>query len=58
MAEMVQKISLEGLTIKVKLPRALPLRMWIAARLVLAAGWVMGCGVEVELKGDEDRVFS
>lgn len=42
-------VPLPRVTIMVKMPGAYGLRLWIAARLFIIAGWIANADVEVEL---------
>lgn len=50
MAECIHKLSMKPVMLTVRLPRALPLRLWIGTRLIMLAALVIGCGIQIDTK--------
>jgi len=49
---------MSSITLRVRMPRALGLRLWLACKLFHLAGWVSGTTVTVEMEDQDPSVFS
>lgn len=48
MAEFTQRLSMKTVTMTVRLPRVLPLRIWVGSQLIKLAATIIGCGVKID----------